>query len=545
MLACVSGIKNVALKGRSMVPLEKRNIFFIYFFILLGTTLDNLNNGTMLTLAGDIQERFNTDSSTTSWVLSGYALTLGSFIMVTGKIAGVIGPHNIFLCGLTTIWVCSLVCAVLPQVTIIPLIVFRAIQGIGASSLIPASLSLTANYFSGKRAKFLPTAIGFLLIALTSSFGVGIIIGGAFSLTSIGYRSFFYFSFAVGLLCNIILYFMIIPIEQTEGHKQLDLKNVDYVAALLVISGTLLMILGLTEGGEGWVSAKAIVPLIIGFLVVLAALFFEGIYLKRFRKKHTLQDRNTDWRLSVEFLFPPEILHIPNIMVFLTVTGLQYATEIMFIASGVQYFMFVEHNSPILASVKIFPVCAGIIFGALTYRPWMYEKLNGNKLFVISAILSLVGVIWFSRLDYTVANSYWRYCIFSAFIYGYGINIFFNIYMNVVIESTPLHLQGVVNGILQTTSQVLLSIGNALVPSITGNVSYATTEEMKQYLQDKYRVIFYIMMGFQGVVLLLMIFCIQNNPSKRESEEDLQSVDCLNIEKDEEVFEKVESKGIN
>jgi MFS family permease len=513
MLTVFENVKNIIVWIRNAVPFEKRNIYFVYTVILIATSLDNLNSISMLTMSENIQSEFNTTSSTASWVLSGYALTLGSFILITGKIADVIGPHNIFLIGLTIVWICALICALIPHTSIITLIVFRALQGIGASSLVPSMIAITANYFSGKRSKYLSYAIMGMLLALVSSLGVGTLLGGIFSLTSIGYKSFFYFVFSVGFLCDLILFFLIIPIEKTDDHQKLKMKNIDYVAAFLVISGTLLIILGLTNGGDNWKSSKAIAPLIVGVFTCIIALLFEGIYLKRYKIKHLTQDTdldsNSDWRLSVDLLFPPEILKIPNFLPFLLSSGLYYSTLIMIVSFGVQYYILIEHNSPLIASLKVFPVSVGLTFGAIIYKESYYKKIGFKNMFILSAVLTLCGTIWYSRTNYTINNSYWKYGLVSLFMYGYGNNIFFNIYFKVIIDNTPLHLQGVVNGIFQTSSQVLLAVSNALVPSILGNVTVAYTSSEKEKLHYKLLNVLYVVMGFEISILFMMVFFVK------------------------------------
>ena len=167
MLAVTKKTINFFSWGRNLVPLEKRNIYVAYGIALVGVTLDNMNSAAIIILQQDLEKKFNTNSSVASWVLSSYALTLGSFIMVTGKIADIIGPDTVYLVGLGIIWITSLICALLPHSSIIPLIVFRAIQGIGASSLLPSVLSLMANYFTGPKLKHLQTAISALFVAVT------------------------------------------------------------------------------------------------------------------------------------------------------------------------------------------------------------------------------------------------------------------------------------------------------------------------------------------------------------------------------------------
>jgi MFS family permease len=525
MIKLFQKINHIYTWCRTVIPIERRNIFVVYGIILLATSLDNLNSGASITMSRNIQEKFNSDSSTTSWQLSAYALTLGSFIMVSGKIGDVIGSHNLFLMGINIVWICALINACIPHNSIIVLIVFRAIQGIGASFLVPSMMSLTANYFTGDRLKYLSFAIIGMIITLTSTLGLGIILGGAFSLTSIGYQSFFYYVFAFGLICNILLLFLIIPIEKTEGHNKLSLKNIDYIAAFLSIVGLLLIILGLTEGGENWKSPKAIAPLIIGFFTFLSSLIFEGVYIKRYRVKHSSQDPDSDWRLRLDLLFPPELVQISNFLVFLLVCGIYYATFVMITIVGVEYYTLIEHNSSLIAALKVFPISFGLIFGGLVYRESYYKKIGFKNMFILSAILSLCGVIWYSRTNYNINNSYWKYGFISLFMYAYGINIFFNIYFKVVVESTPLHLQGVVNGIFQTCSQVLLAVGNALVPSILGNIDIAYTNEEKQKLHDKFQIILYVVMGFHVAVLIIMVLFYKDKTNKNSSNDEIKSTE--------------------
>lgn len=518
---------------RNVVPLEKRNVFVVYFFILLAAALDNMNTSAALTLSKDIERAFNTNSSTASWVLSGYALTLGSFILITGKLADIIGPHNIFLIGLSVIWICSLICACIPHTSIVALIVFRALQGVGASALVPSTVALAANYFTDELSKYLAPALGGFIIALTGVFGVGVTIGGAFSETSTGYRGFFWFVFGYGLILNIILLFLIIPVERKDGVKNMKLKNIDFVGGFLVIAGVLLVILGLTEGGEDWRSPKAYVSLVVGFFTFCSSLGFEIIYLKRFQRKNQNKRNPGDWRLQVELLFPPEIIKIPNFLPILIQCGFYYATFTMVLVIGIDYYTFIEGNTPIIVAIKVLPLPIGLVFGALVYRTSYYNKVGLKNMLTLSSAISLGMSIWFSRINYKSDHSYWKFGFVSLFLYGYGINMFFNIYFSVVVSNTPLHLQGVVNGIYQTCGQVLLSIGNALVPSILGNLEVATTEQAKQTLYNKFQKIFYVVLAFHAVMFLIMIFLVKNHKKKNGNDNGIDEEDVLEEEEEE------------
>lgn len=198
-----SKIAEIYQRGRTIVPDKYRNKYVVYFLVLLGLTMDNFNVTGAITTEYSIEQMFNVSSTTASWTLSAYALTLGSFIIFFGRVGDIIGPHNAILLGSSGSAVFSLLTAV-PQPSIIALIVFRAFQGMFAVALMPAGYAIAANYFHGEQ---LGMAIRFLAIVLITSFGVGTIAGGAFSLTKIGYQGFllFYLWNFYLLLCDSLL----------------------------------------------------------------------------------------------------------------------------------------------------------------------------------------------------------------------------------------------------------------------------------------------------------------------------------------------------
>lgn len=124
-------------------------------------------------------------------------------------------------------------------------------------------------------------------------------------------------------------------------------------------------------------------------------------------------------------------------------------------------------------------------------------------MFILSAVITLGGCIWYSRTDFGTHISYWKFGFVALSVYWHGINIFFNIYISVVVENTPLYLQGVVNGMFQTFSQVLLNIGSTFVPSILSNTEISENDQMKETLHQKVQHCFYVSMGFHVFVYKL------------------------------------------
>lgn len=508
-------IKELLLWGRAVVPEKYRSKSFVYVLLLCCMTLDNLNVTGALTTSVSIADQFNASSTTVSWVLSAYALTLGSFIIFFGKLADVIGVHTVFLLGVSTMALFSLITATIEN-SVIALIVFRALQGISAAALMPSGYALIANYFHGPA---LGKAIRGLAICMTSSFGIGTVLGGAFTSTNIGYKGFFYFTFAASTLCAIILYFTIIPIEKTEGHKKMKLKNLNFSGVAMIVIGLLLIIFGLTEGGFSWNSPKVYVTIPIGVILLVAAVLFENVYLKNYKKKHqdelseskyvdsdaykeilgknneenerSLNQYNSeglpkpDWRLNVDLMFPKEMFKLTNFFPLLIGYFMAYFALIGIMSDLIQYHIYVDNDSSLIAALKVLPVSIGLVTGAVLYNEKLV-KLVTVKWFILMTVTVQLGCsIWVSRTDYKIQNSFWIFEFVSQFLWGWGCNWFFMVYFNAIMGEAPLHLQGVVSGVFQTAGQVAVAIASAIVSSILGELVYK--EGDPQYKEEQYK----------------------------------------------------------
>lgn len=126
----------------------------------------------------------------------------------------------------------------------------------------------------------------------------------------------------------------------------------------------------------------------------------------------------------MDLLFPPEIIKIPNFLPFLIICGIYYATFTMMLAIGIEYYSFVEEESPIISAIKVFPLTVGLVFGAIIYRASYYEKIGLRNMFILSSMLTLGSCIWYSRTNYSVHNSLeiW-FCIF-IFVWVWNEHVF-------------------------------------------------------------------------------------------------------------------------
>ncbi|KAH3672686.1 hypothetical protein WICMUC_004204 [Wickerhamomyces mucosus] len=540
---------NSFFQNRSTFVSEKfKNRIFVYGVALIGLTLDNLNVSGSITTVFSIAESFNASTTVVSWVLSSYALTIGAFIIIAGKFCDVLGAANVFLFGLFALSISALITAVIDK-QIIALIVFRAIQGIFSAVLIPSSFAITSTYFQDP--KELELATKFLITALVVSQGIGTVLGGAFSESNIGYKGLYYFSFAVGFSSFLILFFTMDPLEKTQEHSNLKLKNLDYGGSIFLVIGLILVILGLTEGGENWKRPVAYVPIIVGGLVCIGVMIFEMVYIQRYKDKYqiieqtqnleslkgsekkeigneeelTIKLDKVDWRVNLDLLFPVEILSIPNFLVYCSSTFLIYIAFISILANLINYHIYVEGESPILASVKTLPFTAGLVFNTIIYKENITYKIGLKKSLIMSPLFSTGLIVWISRLDFRKSNSFWIFEFIPQFLAGITMNQYFQIYWNAILSGTPLHLQGLIAGILQTAGQIGVSIGNAIIASISGELIVATNYDQQVELHEKFRDVFYLAIAAMGLMTIVMLFVKNVERQKRQGSTSTSSTD--------------------
>ncbi|KAG7905288.1 hypothetical protein KL906_005143 [Ogataea polymorpha] len=497
------------LKVRNLVDEKYRSKELAYFFILIGTCLDNLNVSAAFSMTESLQKQFRASSSDATWVVSSYALTMGAFIILFGKLGDIYGLHRVFTMGLAVMSLMSLICAVITD-NIIPLIIFRAFQGIAGASMIPSAVGLCGNYFHGPR---LTSAINYLMLAFCASLGIGTILGGAFSLSSIGYRAFFYFSFAVSFVSSIALFFLVVPVERTEEHDKMSPKYLNYGGAVFLVGGLILIICGFTEAGERWNSPKVYVTIPVGAVIVLGVLLFENAYIRPYQRKH---ETMTNYRSNLVLLFPVEVIKISNFLPFLVGLTVNYAGFTALITSLLLFHEFVDGDSPIIASLKVFCTSAGIFLGALLYRPWMQRKFGSKILLIWSAAICLGTSIWITRIDHTNKNSFWIYEFVSQLLYGYGTNIFYQVYFLALLSETPLHLQGNVTGIFQTIGQIGKCLGTAIASSIIGALDSSKVYS-KSYVQTRCVNALWFTVACFVVEFVMMLFSKNTKPGNKST----------------------------
>jgi EmrB/QacA subfamily drug resistance transporter len=199
-------------------------------------------------------------SSTTDlqWVISVYMLALGAFMVPAGRIGDIFGRRRALLTGIALFGLASALCAVAPSAAVV--IVFRAVQGVGAALIFPVSVSVLTNAFPAARAGH---AIGVAYGIAGLGNAAGPLVGGLLTQT-LGWRWIFW------LLVPLALTALVIGAATVPGSSDDSVpRRIDVSGLALITVGIGLFTLTFDRAPNwGWLAPGTLVAF-VGALAVL------------------------------------------------------------------------------------------------------------------------------------------------------------------------------------------------------------------------------------------------------------------------------------
>jgi MFS family permease len=200
-------------------------------------------------------------TSSLQWVVSGYVLGYGGFLLLGGRAADLLGRRRMFLISLGVFLVASALGGLANDGTL--LIATRFIKGVSAAFTAPAGLSIITTSFpegpARNRALSIYTATG------ATGFSLGLVLSGL--LTEIGWRWVFFFPVPIALI-TLLAAIRLVP---DQGRPARSAGGFDVAGAVSMTAAMLLLVFTVVEAPEaGWTSTRTLVSL-AAVAVILAA----------------------------------------------------------------------------------------------------------------------------------------------------------------------------------------------------------------------------------------------------------------------------------
>ena len=413
--------------------------------ISLATFMTTLDAGIVSIAMPTITKDFDSTTSLVSWIIILYGLMLSSLLLTFGKLADTIGYKRLFMIGLIVFTIGSVLCGLAGDVY--SLIIFRAIQGIGASMIAALTLAMVSMYLPQEsKGKGLGIVSTFLALGI----GMGPVIGGVLT-QYLSWRWIFFVNVPVCVIA-LVIGLKHIPADDPTKMKK---EKFDVTGAGLFFGMIFAFLLAINNGTSlGWGS-----PLIIGLFILSAILF--ALFLFNERK-------------VVAPMLNKAIVKNKNIMAQnFSGLAIQGAGGGIFLLMPF-YFEIVKGNSVSDTGFLMFISSIAImIFGLIAGK--LSDK-RGSRMICVAACL-IVGVSCLMLGTIGASTSY-IFILAALFLMGMGFGMYMPAASNLILRQSPRDCQGVSTGLINTfrnLGYVLgLTIMEAVAAIVVPNISHHT-----------------------------------------------------------------------
>ncbi|MGH2833732.1 MAG: MFS transporter [Solirubrobacteraceae bacterium] len=321
----------------------------------------------------------HTSLNTLSWILSSYTIVFAAFLISAGRWADLLGRKRIFLLGVALFVGASAACAAAPSIAF--LIGARAVQGLGAAMLMPASLGLLLPEFPPERRHI---AIGAWAAVGGIAAAAGPPLGGL--LVQVGWRWVFIVNVPVGIGGLIAGARVLREIRHPESQPP------DLLGAILLTAGVAALVVAIVQGEAwGWGS-----PRVVGALA-LTVLTLGTLTRRLFVHPAPIVE--------------PAILRVRSFSLATLGSLLFFTAFAAMLLASVLFLTGIWHEPILTAGVMIFP---GPAMAAATAIPAarLGRLLGPGRVGAFGTLLfALGGVLWITSIGVSVQYA-------SAFLPG-------------------------------------------------------------------------------------------------------------------------------
>ncbi|MCE0522500.1 MAG: MFS transporter [Methylacidiphilales bacterium] len=423
----------MTLLPHPQAPASKRELYLVFAGLMLALTLASLDQNIVSTALPRIVSDLG-GLAHLSWVVTAFMVTSTISTPLYGKLSDMYGRKPLFFTAITIFLIGSIVCG-LAQ-TMFQLILFRAIQGLGAGGLITLAQTTVGDLIVPRERGRYQGLFGAVFATCSVA---GPLLGGIIT-DVLSWRWIFYVNLPVGAAA---LFLIAIGLRT---HCNVVRHRIDYTGAAFLTCGTVCLLLFLSWGGSvyPWLS-----PVIVA-LAAVASLFY-GLLIR--------QERRAD-----EPILPPHLFSNRVFVVAVSVIGLNAMALFGSLVFLPLFFQVVLGASPSRAGLMMAPMMGGVIVASVTGGR-LVSAFGRYKIFPVIGLM--VGTGSFLTLAMAAFRGYPTGVIETALItLGCGLGL--------VMPNLTVAIQNSVDrsylGSATSVSGFVRSLGGALGVAVAGTV---------------------------------------------------------------------------
>jgi EmrB/QacA subfamily drug resistance transporter len=365
------------------------------------------------------------------WVIDAYALVFAVFLLPAGAVGDRYGRRRILLAGLGVFGAASAVAMLLH--TAGGLVAVRAILGLGAALIMPATLSIITTTFPREQRA---AAVSIWAGVAGGSAILGLLVSGTL-LEWFSWQSVFGLNVVLAAIATAGTV-AVVPARQDRSAARLD-----PIGGLLTAAALGGLVYAVIEGPElGWTD-----PVTLGGFA-LAAVLLPAFVAWELRTPAPMLDP----RLFRERRFSAGTLSIT----------LQFFAFFGFVFLGLQYLQLVRGDSPLVAALSLVPMALGVI-AMSRVSPRLVERAGHSPIAVLGLLAMAAGMTVLSLVD--TGSSYWL-LLAGLLPLGIGMGLCTAPSTDAIVESLAEDKQGIASAVNDAAREVGGALGIAVLGSI-------------------------------------------------------------------------------
>ena len=369
-----------------------------------------------------------------SWVVNGYVLVFGGFLLLGGRLADLLGRRRVFIVSLVVFSLASLAGGLASDGA--QLVAARVVQGLAAAALAPAALSLVTAMFTEGPAR--NQAMGIWGAVAGSGAAVGVLLGGVLT-TFLGWRWILFVNVPIGLACALAAPRLIAESRVIRAGQRFDVAG-----AMAVTAGLGAGVYGLVGAGRtGWLSS-----LTAGSLAVAAMLLAAFVVIER-------RARSPLVPLSI---FRLQTLRAANIAMLLTGAAV---LSLFFILS--LYEQQVLGYSALQAGLSQLPLAVTTI-AAAGAASRLVSRVGVKTTLARGLALLATGLAWLAQVG--TATTFAAGILGPSLLVGVGLGLAFVSLTIGAVSGVPGPQAGLASGLINSSQQIGGALGLAIAATI-------------------------------------------------------------------------------
>ena len=442
--------------------------------IILGVITFWLFAQSLVNLVVPLQSSYNSDIGTINIAVSLSALFSGLFIVGAGDIADKFGRVKLTYIGLALNIIGSILIIITPLPSL--LIIGRAVQGLSAACIMPATLAIINEYYIGTARQ---RALSYWSIGSWGGSGVCTLFGGLMA-TNFGWRSIF----IISIILTILAMFLMKHTPETKaepiGNKPLEPKKFDVIGLIILVICMLSINVIITQTSNYGLMS----PLILGLIAVFViSLIIFVMYENRI--KHPLVDfdlfKNKGYTGAT----------VSNFML----NGVAGGTLIVV---NTYYQQQLDFNSQQTGYISLTYLVAVLIMIRVGEK--ILQALGPKRPLLMGSGFTVIGLILLS-LTFLPDAWYIAASVVGYLLFGTGLGIYATPSTDTAVAQAPDEKVGVASGVYKMAS----SLGNAFGVAISSTVYSVLAAQLNLSLGGFMGVIFNAIVALLALVAILFL----------------------------------------